>query len=257
MSKDINYFWRILATGFCFTVFGLGGLLLSLVVYPLQKILIVDKAQQKVIARHTVHHTFRMFVSLMSLLGVTRFDLAQAEQLKNIEGQLVLANHPSLIDVVVLISYIPNADCVVKTNLFSNFFLRGVFKNTGYISNGDPEGLLEECKNTLSKGNNLIVFPQGTRTKVGEKLKFKRGAANIAVRCQASISAVILSMEPSTLTKSEPWYKVPATKAQFTARLVQGGPIVPGFDESNISKLVRQYNRELECFFEKEISRNE
>jgi len=257
MSKDINYFWRILATGFCFTVFGLGGLLLSLVVYPLQKILIVDKAQQKVVARHTVHHTFRMFVSLMSILGVTRFDLAQAEQLKNIEGQLVLANHPSLIDVVVLISYIPNADCVVKTNLFSNFFLRGVFKNTGYISNGDPEGLLEECKNTLSKGNNLIVFPQGTRTKVGEKLKFKRGAANIAVRCQASISAVILSMEPSTLTKSEPWYKVPATKAQFTARLVQGGPVVPSFDESNISKLVRQYNRELECFFEKEISRNE
>ena len=95
----------------------------------------------------------------------------------------MLANHPSLIDVVVLISIIPNADCVVKAHLFKNPFLRGVVKNTGYISNADPEGLLVDCKKSLAAGNNLIIFPEGTRTKVGQAVKFQRGAANIALRC--------------------------------------------------------------------------
>jgi len=264
MLKTLNHLWRILATGFCFACFGLGGLLLTLFVFPLQKLFIKDITKQKQKARTTVHYTFKFFIGLMAFTGIFSFDLKQAKQLAKKEGQLVLANHPSLIDVVVLISIIPNADCVVKAHLFKNPFLKGVVKNTGYISNADPEGLLVDCEKSLSAGNNLIIFPEGTRSKVGQALKFQRGAANIALRClkhlsknteqiNNNISTVIIRVVPSTLTKSEPWYKVPEHKATFSAELVSNSLSLPKVDKENISKQVREYNQKLETFFREKL----
>jgi len=293
MLRLLNHLWRVLATGLCFAFFGLGGVFLTLFIFPLQKIFIKDTEKQKQKARKTVHYTFKFFISLMALTGIFRFDLAQAKTLAKKRGQLVLANHPSLIDVVVLISIMPNADCVVKAHLFKNPFLRGVVKNTGYISNADPEGLLVDCKKSLGIGNNVIIFPEGTRTTVGRKLKFQRGAANIALRClgedvsdftnkvtnrvtnkpanksvdkspnkvankekdklnnnvENNISTVVLRVDPTTLTKSEPWYKVPKHRATFSAELVPNTLLLPDVNRDNISKKVREFNHGLENFF--------
>jgi len=268
MFKALNHFWRIFATGFCFVCFGLGGVFLTLFIFPLQKLFIKDQAKQKQVARKTVHYTFKFFIGLMAFSGVFSFDLTRAKKLSEMKGQLVLANHPSLIDVVVLISIIPNADCVVKAHLFSNPFLRGVVKNTGYLSNADPEGLLVDCEASLTAGNNLIIFPEGTRTKPGQAIKFQRGAANIALRCLSGnakgqgrsenteepglitgISTVLIQVNPTTLTKSEPWYKVPEFKARFSAQLIENSLTPPDFDSDNVSKQVRMYNQTLEDFF--------
>ncbi|MBU2970272.1 1-acyl-sn-glycerol-3-phosphate acyltransferase [Pseudoalteromonas sp. C2R02] len=257
MFKKLNYIWRVLATGFCFLCFGIGGLLLSALVFPVQGLVIKDLKIRKIKARKTVHYSFKFFVSLMQFLGVIDFNTKNINDIKKVQGQLILANHPSLIDVVVLISVIPNADCVVKAHLFKNPFIRGVVKNTGYISNADPEGLLIDCKNSLEAGNNLIIFPEGTRSKPGEKIAFQRGAANIALRCMANITGVIIKVVPSTLTKSAPWYRIPSEKAQFTAKLVYNIPDLPEYDKSQTSKYVRQYSRDLENYFKEELIINE
>lgn len=267
MLKALNHFWRILATGFCFACFGLGGVFLTLFIFPLQKLFITDQAKQKQVARKTVHYTFKFFISLMAITRIFSFDLAQAKKLSHMNGQLVLANHPSLIDVVVLVSIIPNADCVVKAHLFSNPFLRGVVKGTGYISNADPEGLLTDCRASLAAGNNLIIFPEGTRSKPGQAIKFQRGAANIALRClsdnaedsglSTGISTVLIQVNPTTLTKSEPWYKVPEFKAKFSAQLIENSLTPPNFDSDNISKQVRLYNQALEGFFVEALANKE
>ena len=265
MLNPLNHLWRIIATGLCFVCFGLGGVFLTLFVFPLQKLFIKDTGKQKQKARKTVHYTFKFFIGLMAFMGVFRFDLSRAKTLATQNGRLVLANHPSLIDVVVLISIIPNADCVVKAHLFKNPFIRGVVKNTGYISNADPEGLLVDCKKSLAMGNNLIIFPEGTRTQVGTKLKFQRGAANIALRCLSqndaqninkvknNISTVVIRVEPTTLTKSEPWYKIPKHKATFSAELVPNLLVLPKIDKDHISRQVREYNQMLESFFIKSL----
>ncbi|WP_369678325.1 lysophospholipid acyltransferase family protein, partial [Enterococcus faecium] len=91
------------------------------------------------------------------------------DTIKNAKGQLIIANHPSLIDVVVLISIVRNADCVVKADLWKNPFLKGVVKATGYINNdADPEYFLNQCQQSFARGNNLIVFPEGTRSVPGK-----------------------------------------------------------------------------------------
>lgn len=257
MFKLLNYYWRVIATGICFVFFGVGGLLLSLIILPIQRLVIRDKKAQKKMARKTVHHAFKFFIGMMAFVGIFKFDTTKAQQLKSLNGHLIMANHPSLIDVVVLISLIPNADCIVKTHLFKNVFLRGVVSNTGYISNADPKGLLDDCEASLKAGNNLIIFPQGTRTKLDDKLQFQRGAANIAIRCQANITSVMLKVIPSTLTKNVPWYRIPKTKAHFSAMVVDHSPALPENNVSQTSKDVRQYNRDLENFFREELSKYE
>jgi 1-acyl-sn-glycerol-3-phosphate acyltransferase len=247
--------WRVLATGMCFTVFGMGGLLLTFLVFPLQNLVAPDEDTRKARARATVHYCFKFFVALMHYSGVIRFHLQHKQQLANLSGRLVLANHPSLIDVVVLISVIKNADCVVKAHLFNNPFMRGVIKNTGYISNEDPAGLLRDCQRSLKQGNNLLVFPEGTRSTPHQAVKFKRGAANIALRCHAPISTVLIKMKPNTLTKGTPWYKVAPYQAHFTLQLANKQFDSPLSFSSDVAAIQsRQLTQRLQHYFTEELS---
>lgn len=251
----IGLCWRVLATGLCFIVFGIGGLLLTLLVFPLQSIVVADEASRKAKARSTVHYCFKFFVGLMHYSGVIRFHIHNKKELANLSGRLVLANHPSLIDVVVLISVIKNADCVVKAHLFNNPFMRGVIRNTGYISNEDPEELLRDCEQSLSNGNNLIIFPEGTRSVPHQILKFKRGAANIALRCNAPISTVLIKVQPNTLTKGTPWYKVAPYQAHFTLRQTNQQFNSQLHNASDIvAKQSRQLTTNLQHYFTEELS---
>jgi len=251
--KTLNYVWRLLATAACFSLFGVGGLILTLLVFPLQKLCIRGEQAQKRAARKTVHYSFRFFIATMAFTRIFEFDLRDRAELAQRQGQLILANHPSLIDVVVLLSIMPNADCVVKAHLFSNPFIRGVIKNAGYISNADPEALLDACKSSLEQGNNLIIFPEGTRTVPGKELVFQRGAANIALRCQAPITTVLISVTPTTLTKAESWYQIPSEKAKFMLQLTRNVPLFSIATATPMSKQVRHYCRELESYFKQEL----
>lgn len=243
-----------MATGLCFGIFGVGGLLLTVIVLPLQRLLEPVEQKRKYRARQTVHICFKFFVGLMHYLGVIYFDVREKRRLSQLTGQLVLANHPSLIDVVVLISTIKNADCVVKAHLFKNPFMRGVIKRTGYISNEDPEELIKDCKKSVAAGNNLIIFPEGTRSTPGAKLRFKRGAANIAHRCQVPITCVLINMRPSTLTKGVPWYVVANTRARFTMQFAKA-KFTNKYENNDNQPAIkaRQLSRDLEQHFAEEL----
>ncbi|MCW8832495.1 MAG: 1-acyl-sn-glycerol-3-phosphate acyltransferase, partial [Colwellia sp.] len=155
---QVNYYWRLLATGLCFFSFGIGALFISSIIFPLQTLLIKDKAKRKEIARYTIHKAFALFVNMMKFSGVLAVKLENFEQLNNMREKIVIANHPSLIDVIVIIAYLPNADCVVKSDLFKNPFLRGVVRRVGYIDNNNSEQLFNDCKQSLAAGCNIVVF---------------------------------------------------------------------------------------------------
>ncbi len=255
--QKLNHCYRILATGFCFAVFGIGGVLLSLTAFPLQRLFIRDAEQRKRRARHTVHVTFKGFIGLMRFVGIFNFDFAAAAELRRARGQIIIANHPSLIDVVALIAMTPQADCVVKAQLFRNPFMRGVITSTGYISNSDPDKLLDDCATSLQKGNNLIIFPEGTRSTPGSGLSFQRGAANIALRAKRGYMALYIRCQPSTLTKQEQWYQVPATKPTLSIRYLQDIQLTDYLKQMQSPSLAaRQLTRDLQTFYQQVVKQH-
>ena len=212
----LNRAWRIVATGLSFATFGLGGLALGLLVLPWVRWRYRrDPTRRRAVARRVVQRSFATFIELMRGLGVMTYEFHGAEKLQR-PGLLVLANHPTLIDVVFLISRIPNADCVVRSGLFRNPFTRGALSAADYISNSGGPELVEDCIRSVKAGSSLVIFPEGTRTRPGKPPELQRGAANIAVRGVIDITPVTIHCDPPTLSKGLPWYRVPLRQFHVT-----------------------------------------
>lgn len=208
ITAKLGYGWRLLATGLSFFCFGAGGLLLWGLVFPVLSLLPGNPRQKISRGQKTVSYSFYVFIGLMHRLGIMTYEVVGLEKL-NRPGQLIIANHPTLVDIVFLISRIKQAGCIVKAGLWHNPFMRGPIVNAGYISNGDPEQMIDECVDWLRSGGSMIIFPEGTRSIPGKPYRFQRGAAAIALRANAVVTPVTLACYPNTLTKAEQWYQIP------------------------------------------------
>ena len=205
----VNYYWRLLMTGATFLLFSTGGAIGSFTVFPVLRLLPGGPSLRERRVRWMICRYFGMMVALLRVTGVMRLETHGLERLQRAGGVLVLANHPSLLDVVVLLSAMPRATCVVKEAWWSNPFIAGVVRAAGYIRNSEPEQVLEDCERALGRGAAVIVFPEGTRSRPNEPLKFLRGAAHIALKSGRPIVPVLLQCDPPTLTKGSSWYHIP------------------------------------------------
>jgi len=208
VSARVSLYWRVFATGLSFAVFGIGGLVLRMVVFPMLNLMVRRPERRVVAAREVIRRAFRTYVDLMRALGVLRYEIRGLDKLER-GGLLILANHPTLIDTVFLMAFVKNADCIVKGALWNNPFTRGPVRSAGYINNEGGAQLVNDCIASLERGNNLIVFPEGTRTGGDGVISMKRGAANIAVRGARDMTPVLIRCDPLTLGKGEKWWRVP------------------------------------------------
>ena len=248
MFERINHAWRLFATGLSFFSFGLGGVALWLFVFPVLTLLVRDPVRRSRHARAIIHHTFAGFIGLMHRLGVLTYEVRGRERLQR-SGLLVLANHPTLIDVVFLVSLIPNADCVVKSRLAGNPFTRGPVKATGYISNDNGAALVDDCIASVRSGKNLIIFPEGTRTPRAGAGQLQRGAANIAVRGVLDITPVIIRCDPPTLSKGEKWYHIPSRRFHVAIEVQDDLPVAPFISGTSEAIASRRLTEFLTAYF--------
>lgn len=218
--------WRIVATALAFACFGIGGLALWLVVFPLQALLLRRPDRRQYAARAVVRVVLRLFVGWMRLLGLIDYEFIGVERLQR-RGLLILANHPTLIDVVFLLGFVPNASCVVKSTLATHPCTRGPVRATGYVCNNLEHDLLLACTQTVSAGSNLIIFPEGTRSRPGQTLKMQRGAAQVALRAGLDITPVRFHCEPLGLYKGQPWWTVAKQRLHFTIEVGDDIPTAP------------------------------
>lgn len=214
MSARLGRTWRIFGTGLCFALFGIGGALLSFTVFPLLRIAAGSRERAQPLIRMVLRHTFARFVGLMRVLGLLTYEVRGRERLLA-GGQLIVANHPTLIDVVFLLSLVPDATCVVKRGLWSNPFLRWPVIWAGYVPNSESDTLLRDCSATLRAGHSLVMFPEGSRSIPDQELRLKRGAAQVALAAGVPVLPVVIACDPLTLTKAEPWYSVPLTRPHW------------------------------------------
>jgi 1-acyl-sn-glycerol-3-phosphate acyltransferase len=187
----------------------------------------------------------------MHRTGVLTYELADNVKLHK-HGLLVVANHPSLIDVIFIGCQMQDAMYVVKEAAWTNPFLAMVVHATGYIPNSDAETMMKRCADHLLSGGSLVLFPEGTRTVPGHAMHFYRGAAAIAVKAQHDITPVYLNIAPPTLGKGVPWYSIPPERAKFSMTVGKTVKIAE-YEEMGISyrRKFRKLNEFLVLDFEK------
>lgn len=251
----LERFWRIVATAGCFTLFGLGGLFILCMAFPLLRLLVHPAAKRERHARALIRHAFRFFTNVMTTTGVISYEVRHVERLKR-QHLLVVANHPSLIDVVLLIAQLDQPDCVIKPEILSNPFMLGPVRMCGFISSENGVQVIEDCVASVKKGNNLIIFPEGTRTR-NEQLtrcetnRLQRGAANAAVRGALPLTPVTITVSEPMLTKQGRWYQAPQKRPHFI--LTVGEDIIPSEKTGEPALAARTLTRQLATFFSREI----
>lgn len=253
MTLAVNYYWRLAATGSCFALFGIGGIMLSTLVFP--SLLLTSGKNRMQYARRIIQRAFALFIWLMETLGIMRLEVFGKEKLRTCRNTLVLANHPTLIDIVGLISLMPTAGCVVKHSLWRNPLLGGVVRAARYIDNADPENLISDCTSALAEGDPLIIFPEGTRTRIGHPLHFLRGASYIALKNDTPIMPVLIGCTPATLTKTSKWYQIPRHRFHLRIHVmdaVKASDWVAPDDTPGIA--ARKLTRALENYFTQELA---
>ena len=96
-----------------------------------------------------------------------------------------VAGHPSLLDVVLLISHFSNSNVPVKKDLLNNPSMKGQIIASGYIPNDESMEMLEEIDALFKSGQSLLIFPEGART--GWDGQVKIGIARFA-QCKKTFS---------------------------------------------------------------------
>ena len=259
LKQKANYLWRVGATGFSFASFGIGGVAIGGLVAPLVNLSTRNPDLRQQRAQKVIKHSFKGFTEMMVKLGIMTYDIEGLEKLQHSQHELVIANHPTLVDVVVLIGLMEQANCVVKQALWSNPFTKGPVQSAGYILNAGSEQFIHDCVEKLRQDQaaSLLIFPEGTRTAKGELLnEFQRGAANIAIRANVPIRPVLINCTPSTLTKNEKWYHIPSQPFHIQVKVLDAIQVDDLLEDASVNpKNVRQLNHQLHQFFNQELSK--
>lgn len=207
MPHPVRIFLGIIA----FTTFFVGCLLIGFVLFPFIFLFSLGNSQKfrdrctRFVGRG--YGTFLFCLRLWGLITWTNRLSLPAE----LEGRpfVLVANHPSLIDVIFMLHWLPGTTSVVKAAWRDNIFFRPVLRNINYVSNAEPNdepftGALERMVKHVGDGHPLIIFPEGTRSLTNKLHRFKRGAFEVAVRSQVPILPVFIGVDPPTLKKGTP-----------------------------------------------------
>ncbi len=249
--------WRMLGTGLCFVAYGFLGWLSGLTVLPLLLLWPGSKTARERRIRRYVSWSFRRLMAVVAGLRLGHLEVEGREWLAHADGKLLVANHPMYLDVVALVGLLPQADCVVKQAMWHNPWYRRFVRVIGYIGNACERGLVHDCVERLQRGRALLLFPEGTRSTPGAPLKFRRGAAQVAVRSGCDVMPVVIRCEPLALGKHQDWYQVPRRPWTLHVRICAPCTLAELRCTADMPHGVaaRHVNRALEDFFVRELAR--
>jgi 1-acyl-sn-glycerol-3-phosphate acyltransferase len=252
-SRQDAFYWRFVVTALSFAFFGVGAALVGCIVLPVVKLLPAGHDRKRERARAAVRIALRMFVGFMAGLRGMTYEIRGAERLGR-PGQMIVANHPTLIDVVFLLAFTPSAGCVVKHGLFRNPLTRWAVTLAEYITNDPTATMIGESAAALRAGQTLIMFPEGTRTRPDAPMAFQRGAANVALRGARTLTPVYIRSDTKMLHKGWPWYRVTPSRPHMSFTVGQDIDL-DAYRAGPLPIASRALNEKLQALFEAQLSR--
>jgi 1-acyl-sn-glycerol-3-phosphate acyltransferase len=127
-----------------------------------------------------------------------RLEVTGKENLKQGETYLVMSNHQSLYDIPVLFQAIgPNIRMITKRELFHVPVFGGALAAAGFVSidRRDRNAAirsLKRARDLLDGGTHVWIAPEGTRSRTGELLPFKKGGFYLALQTGLPILPVTI-----------------------------------------------------------------
>jgi 1-acyl-sn-glycerol-3-phosphate acyltransferase len=238
---------RVVATGGGFALFWTGGAGLSWLVLPALRRHGGQAGLERQQGQALLRHGFSIFHSYLRLLRLIEIELP-SERRSLPDGPFVMvANHPSLVDVTALLAFCPRLACVVKGGIYQGKLVRPLLELCGHIDGGGDGPLSAatvavDALARLADGQPVLVFPEGTRSPAWGLRSFQAGAFEVARRAQVPLVPIFLTCDPPILTKEQPWHEMPREPARLRLSwLAPNEPfMVPRGDSRALARQFRQ-----------------
>ncbi len=141
---------------------------------------------------------YRGFFRLLAIIA-PRQRLLIDEEVRRIRSAVIVCNHLSYLDPLLMLALFGRQKTVVKTRFFKVPIFGWVLKGAGYFP-ADGTGRyrqmmieqVEGMKKYLAAGGIFFIFPEGSRSRDGTIAPLHRGAIKIARLCRAPIHVLHL-----------------------------------------------------------------
>ncbi|MDB5764322.1 MAG: 1-acyl-sn-glycerol-3-phosphate acyltransferase [Herminiimonas sp.] len=171
------------------------------------------------LGRSVIMAICRLYLRSLTLSGRFRFDLDALDALQREKSVIIAPNHPSLWDVVLIVSRLPDVACIMKEDIGNNIFLGAGARLARYIRNEPLRQMIMLAVKDLGRGSQLLLFPEGTRT-IRRPIGPLTGSIGvIASRAKVPVQTVFIETDSPFLTKGWPVYKKPRLPVTYRVRL--------------------------------------
>jgi 1-acyl-sn-glycerol-3-phosphate acyltransferase len=188
--------------------------LVALLLHPL-----LPRATGLRVGRAGIAFGYRIFWAAARASGLLRMDAQAVRALADERGLVIVANHPSLLDALMLVAQLPRSFCVMKASLMRNPFLGPGALLARYSRNDCARTMVRQAVDDLRAGGQLVMFPEGTRTTGAALHPFHGGFALIARRAQVPVQTVFIDTTSPYLGKGWPIWKLPPLPIEFSVRI--------------------------------------
>ncbi|AOS84598.1 acyl-phosphate glycerol 3-phosphate acyltransferase [Chlorobaculum limnaeum] len=174
------------------------------------------------------------------LLGIA-IEVEGEENYQPDQNYLVVSNHAGMADIPLILGAMKlNIRFMAKEELGKIPVFGWALKTGGYVmvkrgQNREALQSMLQAVDTLKSGKSIHIFPEGTRSKTGDILPFKRGAFIIAQK--AGVPVLPVTIIGSHLITPKKSLKINKGKI----RLIIGKPIAPGKNPSAETLMEESY----------------
>ena len=172
------------------------------------------------VGRAMISYGYAAYWAIARSSGMLRLDAQVLDSLRNERGLVLVANHPSMLDAVMLVARLPRAFCIMKTSLLRNPLLGPGARLARYVRNDTAYGMVNCAVRELQAGGQLVLFPEGTRTTqrpLNDELH--ASFAVIARRAQVPVQLVFIDTDSPYLGKGWPLWRLPPLPIEFAVRM--------------------------------------
>jgi len=189
-------------------------------------------------------------VRLGLFLSGIRYVAAGTEHVRPERAAVYAVNHASNVEPPILFDALrplfPRLRILYKAELRKLPILTQAFDLVGFVplerGNRDQSlPAIERAATALRAGNSFLIFPEGTRSRTGDLLPFKKGGFIMAIKAQAPIVPVAITGARAAMRKGSPWIQPVVVKVAF------GTPIeTAGLTMDDRDQLVTRVRNEVE-----------
>jgi 1-acyl-sn-glycerol-3-phosphate acyltransferase len=226
-----------------FTLLGLLCLSFSIVAIPMRALL--PRMLSKQMGRRLIAAMFRAYLRMLVVMGACRFDLTALDALHGAPAMVIAPNHPSLLDAVMILSRLPNASCIMKSDIVNSVFFGSGSRLAGYIRNTPLRTMVQLAVADLHQGSHLLLFPEGTRTGRFPVNALQGTTGLIAKKAGVAVQTVFIETDSGFLGKG--WSVLWTPKMPITYRIRLGKRFEPPQQTAHFAK-------ELEAYFQAELA---